>query len=241
VKPSSERLLHVHLSQPPCPLRETRGSGRGSTTTRCSRRRSSSAYGACSAERSGGQPRSCCAPRASCRSVVLARRPPGRFTGDLHGRQEQAHEHADDRDHDQELHERKAPRRRGQEAVPTMRSMAAQGMAAPGQEPWRELRRIRPTPGCNWHARRRSSRAQRPKRTRLAAVREALVEGCIAASRCGEFRRAGEIRRIPSRIAPDGWFRPEPWEASAGRRASAAAAGSRPSSRLHCSRSCSDA
>jgi hypothetical protein len=41
--------------------------------------------------------------------VIRAARTTGGFTGCLHGRQEQADEHADDRDHHQELDEREAP------------------------------------------------------------------------------------------------------------------------------------
>ena len=40
--------------------------------------------------------------------VVSARRPPSGFSSALHGRQEQANEHADDGDHNQQFDERKA-------------------------------------------------------------------------------------------------------------------------------------
>ena len=54
-----------------------------------------------------------CQREADLPQVVLARGSPGRFSGRLHRRQEQAHECADDGDHDQELDEREAmPSRR---------------------------------------------------------------------------------------------------------------------------------
>jgi hypothetical protein len=42
-------------------------------------------------------------PEAKLLEVVCAGIAPGRFAGALHRRQEKPHEHADDRDHDQEL------------------------------------------------------------------------------------------------------------------------------------------
>ncbi len=41
---------------------------------------------------------------------VRAGHPPGRFTGNLHGRQQEYHEHTDDRDDDEQFNERKARR-----------------------------------------------------------------------------------------------------------------------------------
>jgi hypothetical protein len=46
--------------------------------------------------------------KAELPQVVLAAHPPGRFPRRLHGRQQHADEHADDRDHDEQLHEREA-------------------------------------------------------------------------------------------------------------------------------------
>ena len=40
--------------------------------------------------------------------IVLTGHPPGRFAGHLHGRQQQRNEHADNRDHDEQLDQREA-------------------------------------------------------------------------------------------------------------------------------------
>jgi hypothetical protein len=45
--------------------------------------------------------------QADLLEIVAALRPPGRFAGGLHGRQQQTNQDADDRDHDQQLDQRK--------------------------------------------------------------------------------------------------------------------------------------
>jgi hypothetical protein len=46
--------------------------------------------------------------QADLLEVIAALGAAGRFAGRLHGRQEQSHEHADDRDHHQQFHQRES-------------------------------------------------------------------------------------------------------------------------------------